>query len=147
MSRNRYQSILEFLLFNDNTFYDTADPDRDRLFKVRPLIEHLFKQFKEAYILSREISIDEGLILWKSRLGFKQYIPNKRCRFGIKYFSLCETSGYLSNSFVYLGKANDSPGDAAYTEELGSSGAEVPKLISELYNSCQSYTRLQCVHG
>ena len=147
MSRNRYQSILEFLLFNDNTFYDTADPDRDRLFKVRPLTEHLFKQFKEAYILSREISIDEGLILWKSRLGFKQYIPDKRCRFGIKYFSLCETSGYLWNSYVYLGKANDSPGDAAYTEELGSSGAEVPKLISELYNSCQSYTRLQCVHG
>ena len=58
MSRNRYQSILEFLHFNDNTFYDAVDPDRDRLFKVRPLTEHLVKRFKEAYIPSREISID-----------------------------------------------------------------------------------------
>ena len=59
MSRNRYQSIMEFLHFNDNTFYDAADPDRDRLFKARPLTEHLVKRFKEVYIPSREISIDE----------------------------------------------------------------------------------------
>ena len=59
MSRNQYQSILEFLHFNDKTFYDAADPDRDHLFKVRPLIEHLVKQFKEVYIPSHEILIDE----------------------------------------------------------------------------------------
>ena len=73
-------------------------------------------------------------MLWKGRLGFKQYISNKRCRFGIKYFSLCKTSGYLWNSYVSLGKVNNSPGDAAYTEELGKSGVIVPKLMSELYN-------------
>ena len=134
MSRNRYQSILEFLDFNDNMISDSADPDQDCLFKVRPLIEHLVKRFKEAYFPSHEISIDEELMFWKIRLGLKQYILNKRCWFGIKYFSLCETSGYLWNSYVYLGKVNNSPGGAAYTEELGKSGAVVPKLISELYN-------------
>ena len=35
----------------------------------------------------------------EGNLAFKQYIPMKRARFGIKMFSLCETSGY-----VYLGK-------------------------------------------
>ena len=65
MSRNRYQAILEFLHFNDSTFYDDADPDRDRLFKVRSLTEHLVKRFKEVYIPSREFSIDEELMLWK----------------------------------------------------------------------------------
>ena len=73
-------------------------------------------------------------MLWKGRLGFKQYIPNKRCWFGIKYFSLCKTSGYLWNLYVYLGKVNNSPDDAAYTEELGKSRAVVPKLMSEPYN-------------
>ena len=73
-------------------------------------------------------------MLWKGRLGFKQYIPNKRCWFGIKYFSLCKTSGYLWNLHVYLGKVNNSPDDAAYTEELGKSRAVVPKLMSEPYN-------------
>ena len=59
---------------------------------------------------------------------------HNRCQFSIKYFSLCETSGYLWNSYVYLSKVNDSPGDAAYMEDLGKSGAVVPKLMSELYN-------------
>ena len=49
-SRNRDQSILELLHFNDDTYYDAADPDWDRLFKVRPLVEHSVKRFKEAYI-------------------------------------------------------------------------------------------------
>ena len=134
MSRNHYQSILEFLHFNDIMFYDAADPDQDHLSKVRPLIEHLVKRFKEAYIPSLEILIDKELMLWKGRLGFKQYIPNKRCQFGIKYFSLCERSGYVWNLYVYLGKVNDSLGDSAYTEKHGKSGAVVPKLMSELYN-------------
>lgn len=61
-------------------------------------------RFKSAYIPDKNISIDEELMLWKGRLAFKQYIPNKRSRFGIKFFSLCDTTRYLWNSFVYLGK-------------------------------------------
>ena len=105
------------------------------------MIERLVKRFKEVYIPSHEISIDEELMLGKGRLRFKQYIPNKRCRFDIKYFSLCETSGYLWNLYVYLGKVNDSPGNVAFMEELGKSGAVVQKLMSAVQQ------RLPCVHG
>ena len=49
--------------------------------------------------------------------------------------SLCEVSGYLWNSFVYVGK------DAVETNEhkelaknLGKSGAVVPKLMSDLFD-------------
>lgn len=41
MSRNRFQAIFEFLHFNGNSNYNPNDPDRDRLYKVRSLIEHL----------------------------------------------------------------------------------------------------------
>ena len=61
-------------------------------------------KFKSVYTPDKHIAIDEELLLWKERLGFKQYIPNKRARFGIKMFSVCEVSGYLWNSFVYVGK-------------------------------------------
>ena len=101
MSRNRYQSILELLHFNDNTFYDAADPGRDRLFNVRPLIEHLIKRFKEAYIPSREIVIYEELMFWKGRLGFKQCIPNKRWWFVIKVFQVMRNK-WLPLEFVCL---------------------------------------------
>ena len=45
-------------------------------------------------------------MLWKGRLLFKQYIPSKRSRSGVKLFSLCEDSGYLWSSFVYLKNIN-----------------------------------------
>jgi len=44
----------------------------------------------------RDISVDESLMLWKGQLGFRQYIPIKRARFGIKSYELCESgSGYI----------------------------------------------------
>ena len=111
MPRNRFQSILQFLHFADNSQFDPNDPDRDRLYKVRPVVEYLVNKFRTVYIPEDHISIDEELLLWKGNLAFKQYIPMKRARFGIKMFSLCETSGYLWNSFVYLGKEPNRNGD------------------------------------
>lgn len=77
--------------------------------------------------------MDEELLLWKGRLVFKQYIPLKQARFGIKIFSLCENSGYLWNSYVYLGKEPDQHvGDPQLVNRLGASGAVVPRLLKDL---------------
>lgn len=91
----------------------------------------MINKFKEAYIPLREISIDEQLMLHKGRLVFRQYIPNKRAKFGIKFFSLCDTSGYLWNSEVYVGKSSvGDPGELCTS--FGKSGAVVIRLIEEL---------------
>ena len=133
MPCNRYQSILRFVHFADNSQFDPNDPDRDRLYKVRPLVDHLVSKFKSTYIPEKEISLDEELLLWKGRLVLKQYIPLKRARFGIKMFSLCEKSGYLSNSYVYLGKEPDRDAtDRQLVNRLGSSGAVIPRLMENL---------------
>lgn len=106
MSRNRYELILRFLHFNDNRkLPPVSDPDRDRLYKIRPLLDHLFEKFQTVYALSREVSVDESLMLWKGRLLFKQYLPMKRHRFGIKLYKLCESStGYTYRFQVYAGR-------------------------------------------
>jgi len=88
MGRNRYQLIHAYLHFADN-----SKNDGDRMYKVRPMVEYLIEKFKAAYQPTQNISIDEQLLLHKGRLGFKQYIPNKRARFGIKMFSLCDETG------------------------------------------------------
>lgn len=46
MSRNRFQSILQFLHFANNSQFDPNDPDRDRLYKVRPVVDYLVNKFK-----------------------------------------------------------------------------------------------------
>ena len=93
-------------------------------------------KFKSLYTLDKHIAVDEELLLWKGRLGFKQYIPNKRACIRIKMFSVCEVSGYLWNSFVYVGKnANETIEEQAFVKQLGKSGTIVPKLMSGLYGN------------
>ena len=106
MSRNRYQLIRKFIHFADN-----SKADGDRLFKVRKLINSLLERFQDSYWPSQNVAIDEQLLLHKGRLGFRQYIPIKRSRFGIKIYSLCDETRYVWNCEVYTGKVNDNNGN------------------------------------
>jgi len=106
MKRNRYQLMLRFWHLNDNDRCPPPDsPNTDRLYKIRPVVDHLFEKFQTTYAVGREVSVDESLLLWKGRLSFKQYLPLKRSRFGIKLYKLCESeTGYVYRFFVYVGK-------------------------------------------
>jgi len=50
------------------------------------------------------LAVDEIIVKFKERILFKQYIPKKRKRFGIKMFKLCDSTGYTCDMNVYLGK-------------------------------------------
>ncbi|CAJ0965046.1 unnamed protein product [Ranitomeya imitator] len=106
MNRKRFEAIHKFLHFRDNTdILPRDDPNFDRLFKIRPVIEHFSNKFAEVYIPQREICVDESLIHFKGRLQFRQYLPSKRARYGIKLYKICEsTSGYTLSFRVYQGK-------------------------------------------
>ena len=120
MTRNRYQAIKKFIHWNDNSAAPAADdPDRDRLYKIRPLVSHLSEKFQEFFTPSANISIDECLLLYKGRLVWRQYIPLKRSRFGIKIYALCDSvTGYTYRFRIYTGAqdpatdiTNDLPAD------------------------------------
>ena len=130
MPRNRYQSILRFVHFADNS-QTRMTQTVTGFTKLGHLLITLSPSSSPP--TSQRISVDEELLLWKGRLVFKQYIPLKRARFGIKMFSLCENSGYLWNSYVYLGKEPDRHAtDRQLVNRLGSSGAVIPRLMENL---------------
>ncbi|KAM3936742.1 piggyBac transposable element-derived protein 4-like [Leptodactylus fuscus] len=59
----------------------------------------------KSYIPDQNIAIDESLISFKGRLKFRQYLPSKRARYGIKMYKLCESSsGYTYKFRVYEGR-------------------------------------------
>ena len=128
MTSRRYKLILQFLHFTNN---EAAPQNGDKLRKVRPLMDILITNFKSAYMPTKQISVDEELVLFKGRLGFKQYIPNKRSRFGIKIYALCDSTGYYWNACVYDGKPNP---PLPLTNQLGQSGAVTVHLLSTLAN-------------
>ena len=105
MPRLRFQLLQRFLHFQDNQdpTYNPNDPDRDRLFKVRTIVNMIRERFNSVYYPPENLTIDEGLVLYKWRLLFKQYIKSKRSRFGIKMFELATASGILLDFIIYQG--------------------------------------------
>jgi len=78
----------------------------------------------------KNLCIDESLVLWKGKLKFKQYLPLKRNRFGIKLSELvdCKT-GFLIDFIVYTGLNTD------YEKfGLGISGDIVPHFLKNYFN-------------
>ena len=96
----RFQLLFRFLHFQDNQDpnYNANDPKRDRLFKVRCIIDMLKERFNNVYYPPEHITVDESLIL------FKQYIKTKRVRFGIKFFELATAEGILLDLIIYQGQ-------------------------------------------
>jgi hypothetical protein len=101
MDRDRYILLLKFWHFANN---EENENNRDRLYKIRALITQLNTKFEEVYIPSEYISLDESLLIWKGRLLFKQYVPMKRARYGIKQSVVAEDTGYVYRIKVYTGK-------------------------------------------
>ena len=82
MTRTRFQSILQNLLFwnNDN------DNKTDKSYKIRPVIDHLNKVLAESLSNSPFKSVDEHIYKFKGRSSKKQYIKNKPIKWGFKYW-------------------------------------------------------------
>lgn len=126
MSRNRFLLILRLLHFERNPEEGEPAPD-DRLYKVRGII-HLFNErMNEIYYPGRELSLDESMVLWRGRLTFRQYIKNKKHKYGIKLYMLTNPTGIILKFMVYTGMLDDSGGK-------GHADKVVLKLLEEKLN-------------
>ncbi|XP_067123686.1 piggyBac transposable element-derived protein 4-like, partial [Centruroides vittatus] len=105
MTKKRFLSIKKYLHFSNTDTFDPETHPNPKLNKIWPIIEKLHFKFSSLYTPEENITVDESLLLYKGRLSWKQYIPSKRARFGIKFYNLCESSsGYLWNFIIYTGK-------------------------------------------
>ncbi|OWZ00167.1 hypothetical protein PHMEG_00028709 [Phytophthora megakarya] len=59
MSRDRFEDIARYMLFNDNAKQSESD---DRACKIRPVIQVLQKTFFRGYRMGPKISFDEGMV-------------------------------------------------------------------------------------
>jgi Transposase IS4 len=100
--------------------------NKDRLWKVLPLIELLNRTFKEHYNPTQDFSIDESILAFTGRLAWKQYCPAKPHPWGIKMFCLVDSNNYLYDFMIYTGKT-DGP-----QEEIDSAAGYGHKLVLNL---------------
>jgi len=98
MRRDRFEQIRKMVHFTDPLSEDPLNSLR----KLDTFMNSLREKFIANYTPTKFVAVDEYLSLWKGRLSFKIYFPNKRERYGVKIYMLCESStGYLSKFIVY----------------------------------------------
>jgi len=91
MPREEFMLLNTFLHFADNQNANLSD----RLYKVRPMLNHLISNWQKYYTLNREICIDERMIKFRGRIRFIQYIPSKPTKWGIKAFVLADAHNVI----------------------------------------------------
>lgn len=107
MSVNRFEKIRQFFHCNNNQM----PTEKDKLFKVRPVIESVLEKCKRVPIEEFQ-AIDEQIIPTKGRSGLRQYLPKKPNKWGIKVWARCGASGIVHQFEIYTGKGsadNDDP--------------------------------------
>ncbi|XP_018564371.1 piggyBac transposable element-derived protein 4-like [Anoplophora glabripennis] len=125
MPRDRFLSLLRYLHFNNNDGLLESD---DRLYRIRPLLDMINARFMTVMTPGRDVVIDESMVPWRGRLGMRQYIKNKRHKYGVKLYKLCTVTGFTYNVRVYCGK-EDSIGNKDHSHKV------VLKLMSGLLDS------------
>ena len=116
ITQDRFLEISRYLYFVNNDTHDC-------LGKVRPLIDHQFTKFAQAYEPHRDIAVDEAMIKFQGRSSLKQYMPLKPTKHGIKVWVAADsTNGHFSRFKVYTGNKNN-------TTEHGL-GARVVKTLT-----------------
>ena len=126
-----YLEIKRYLHLNDNSDLEKIPAaDRGRLFKIRPLLEKLNKNFLKFDVFSENLSIDEQMVNYFGHNYLKQFMRGKPIRFGFKQWALCcSQTGYCYQMQVYEGKSLDIGNEEVVT---GLGALVVLKMVSIL---------------
>lgn len=127
MPVNKFEKIKLSLHFQNNENHKpVGHADHDRLFKIRPVIEHLKAKFS-TIPMEQRLSVDEQMCATKVAHFLKQYLPNKPHKWGFKFYVLCDLSGYAHTFELYSGQENT--GRPEGEPDLGATGNVVIRLL------------------
>lgn len=103
MSLYRYEQLTRYLRFDDCRTR-LARLRTDKLAPIRYIWDFFLKNLTSAFVPSLELCIDEQLLVTRNRCSFRQYIPSKPGKYGIKIFWLVDAKkNYPISGEIYLG--------------------------------------------
>jgi hypothetical protein len=99
MSSRRFELLMQFFHISS----PPEQPTTDKLQKIRPVMDRVVNNYMAAYIPTKDLSVDESIILFKGRLSWVQFMPKKPHKWGLKAWVLADASnGY---AFIQESKA------------------------------------------
>lgn len=109
MSQRRFHTLLRAIRFDDRTTRVERNKE-DNLAAIRYVFDEFVQKCVNNYTLGEYITIDEMLDAFRGRCRFRQYIPNKPAKYGIKIYAVVDARMfYTHNLEIYAGKQPDGP--------------------------------------
>ncbi|CAK9809239.1 PiggyBac transposable element-derived protein 4 [Anthophora plagiata] len=109
MSLQRFYFLQNCVRFDDKSTREERKKT-DNMAHIRVLFDQFVVCCQKAYIPHEYMTIDEMLLAFRGRCGFRVYIPSKPAKYGIKIQALVDVkSFYTFNLEVYAGKQPTGP--------------------------------------
>lgn len=110
MPEKRFYLLLRTLRFDD--FCSRNERlSIDKLAAIRSIFDNFVKRCQDCYTIGENATIDEMLERFRGRCNFRQYIPNKPNKYGIKIQALVDSKTFYTSNMkvVYVGTQPDGP--------------------------------------
>lgn len=128
MPRDRFTDLCSRLRFDDAQTRVERRAD-DKLAPFREIWDCFISKCKSNYVPGCDMTIDEQLVTFRGRCGFRMYIPSKPGRYGIKIWILTDSrTSYCYNADIYTGRRGNS-------REIGQASRVVLELTDPISNS------------
>lgn len=123
MNWDRFQ-LLRMLHFSDNF----AFADQHKIYKVKTFSDMIIQKFQRIYTPGSEVVLDDSSTMIPFRgISFRQYIPGKSHKYGLKLSITNTADGYTWNCEVYCGKTDTFHG-------LGATDSLTARLMMPLFD-------------
>ena len=100
MTRDIFDKISQYFHLNDSTHNLSRDnPGWDKIYHVRPIHDAVLDQCLTTYNAHQNVSIDEAMIKFRGRQAFRQYMPAKPTKYGIKVWMRSDPTNGYTNEF------------------------------------------------
>ncbi len=107
MPLKRFQILSRVIRFDDRATRP-AHRDNDKLAPIRDLWNVWVERLPLMFNPGPDITVDECLVPFRGRCSFKQYMPSKPAKYGVKIWAACDArTSYAWNMQVYTGKPRD----------------------------------------
>jgi Transposase IS4 len=122
MSRTRFRDIMKYMRFDDKATRDER-LNHDKLAALRDLWTMFTVQLPKFFVPGGDLCVDEQLVAYRGKCKFRQYIPSKPAKYGIKIWWCCDAvTSYPLTADIYLGRQEG-------TERETGQGARVVKQL------------------
>ncbi|CAF3579688.1 unnamed protein product [Rotaria sp. Silwood1] len=104
MSRSRFQKIIAHLRFDDKNTREERKK-KDKFAAIREVWSYFPDNLQKSYIPGYNVTIDEQLLGFRGKCPFRQYMPKKPDKYGLKLWLCVDVdSHYVFNASPYLGR-------------------------------------------